>query len=75
MSSSTYKKIKMNFSGDSSRAMSNKVSYRRRKSTRRLRRNAMYTPLGRSFPAIMNMKFTYNKVYNLTSNTVSVNYL
>jgi len=45
-------------------------TYKRKK----LSRNSLYTPMGRSFPAVMNMKFTFNNYFTMTSSGLNVNY-
>lgn len=79
----SFRKQKMDFSGDKSRmvmatregqaAMRRLRTYTRK--PRRSSRNSLYTPLGRSFPATMYMKFTYNKSFTLVSSLGAVNYM
>lgn len=45
-----------------------------RKSHKKLSRNRLYTPMGRSFPSVMNMKFTFNKTFTLVSTGLNLNY-
>ena len=66
----SFRKQKMDFSGDKSRmAMATRegqAAMRRlrtysRKTKRRSSNQSLFTPMGRSFPGVMMMKFTYNK--------------
>lgn len=61
--------------GYSQKSLRSMRSYRRKDQKRRLTRNSLYTPMGRSFPAVLNMKFTYNKTFALVSTATAVNFI
>lgn len=65
MSTSSIRKFKVDYSGDSLRnkILNAKRGITKKDSKRKLSRNRYYTPMGRSFPSTCNMKFTFNKVY------------
>jgi len=50
-------------------------TYKRKRTNKKLSRNVLYTPMGRSFPSVMNMKFTYNLATTLVSSSTSVNFM